>query len=125
MTTRTPKDYALTDDQANAIALAAFEKHCGRPHPWEGAQPWVIAAIKAAGAPQSGWISVDDELPHPFEEVIVHPRPTDYCCEASVDTKGAWRYSEYERHIGQESHACTVTHWLRVPLPPSTNGEPT
>ncbi len=38
----------LTDAQADSIAMAAFEKHCGRPHPWKGAQPWVIAAIKAA-----------------------------------------------------------------------------
>lgn len=36
----------LTDGQADAIAQASFEKYCGRPHPWEGAQPWVIAAIK-------------------------------------------------------------------------------
>lgn len=38
----------LTGEQADAIAKASFEKHCGRPHPWEGAQPWVIAAIKHA-----------------------------------------------------------------------------
>jgi len=38
----------LSDEQADAIALVEFERHCGRPHPWEGAQPWVIAAIKAA-----------------------------------------------------------------------------
>lgn len=38
----------LSDEQADVIALVEFERHCGRPHPWEGAQPWVISAIKAA-----------------------------------------------------------------------------
>ena len=38
----------LSDEQADVIALVEFERHCGRPHPWGGAQPWVIAAIKAA-----------------------------------------------------------------------------
>ncbi len=44
----------LTDEQADAIALESFERHCGRPHPWEGAQPWVIAAIKAAHGIKGG-----------------------------------------------------------------------
>lgn len=38
----------LSDEQADVIALVEFERHCGMPHPWDGAQPWVIAAIKAA-----------------------------------------------------------------------------
>ena len=46
----TAKQKPLTTEEANAIAKVEFEKHCGRPHPWEGAQPWVIAAIKAARA---------------------------------------------------------------------------
>lgn len=35
----------MTSDQLDEIARAAFERHNGRPHPWEGALPWVIAAM--------------------------------------------------------------------------------
>jgi len=48
LTQPTTVQQALTDEQANEIARASFEKHCGRPHPWEGAQPWVIDALKTA-----------------------------------------------------------------------------
>ena len=50
----------LTDEQADAIALESFERHCGRPHPWEGAQPWVIAAIKAAHGIKGGQHGTDN-----------------------------------------------------------------
>jgi len=41
----------MTDDQLDEIARAAFERHNGRPHPWEGALPWVISAMRDAATP--------------------------------------------------------------------------
>lgn len=38
----------MTNDRLDEIACAAFERHNGRPHPWEGALPWVIAAMRDA-----------------------------------------------------------------------------
>lgn len=32
---------------ANEIAKQSFEALCGRPHPWEGAQDWVLHAMRA------------------------------------------------------------------------------
>lgn len=36
----------MTDDQLNEIARSAFERYCGREYPWEGVQPWVLAAMR-------------------------------------------------------------------------------
>lgn len=65
----------------------------------------------APPAPTEQWLSVADRLPDPFCEVIVYPRPSDYCCEASVDTQGQWSYSEYETSFGVNHCKCKVTHW--------------
>lgn len=43
----TPHTAADTLPSANDVAKASFEALCGRPHPWEGAQPWVLAAMHA------------------------------------------------------------------------------
>lgn len=67
------------------------------------------------------WVAVADEVPgRTYEEVIVHPRPTDYCCEAHHDGKGNWFYGEYEPNFGHVTHKCQVTHWLKG-VPPSPN----
>lgn len=63
----------------------------------------------------AGWISVKDRLPPPFEEVWVHPRPSDYCCEACVDTAGNWKYSEYETNFGVNHIKCEVEYWMPAP----------
>ncbi len=72
---------------------------------------------------EAEWVPVSERLPPPFEEVLVHPRPTDYCCEASVNTQGAWSYAEHEQHFGQHSHTCRVTHWKLMPAAPSFTKE--
>lgn len=74
------------------------------------------AAQQAAQAP-AGWVSVADRLPPPFENVVVHPRPTEYCCEAQVNTQGAWQYHEYEHNFGVNHFKCEVTHWWSSPPP--------
>ena len=67
---------------------------------------------------EQGWISVDERLPKPFEDVLIYPRPTDYCCEGQVDCKGQWSYAEYVPHFGQETHRIRPTHWAPIPPPP-------
>lgn len=38
----------MTNDEINELGREVFEKHCGRPHPYEGLQPWVIELVRAA-----------------------------------------------------------------------------
>lgn len=40
----------MTNNDINELGRQVFEKHCGRPHPWDGLQPWVIALVRAARA---------------------------------------------------------------------------
>lgn len=71
-----------------------------------------------------GWISVEKRLPPPFEEVVVYPRPDDYCCEAFCDTAGNWKWAEYEHNFGVHHRECQVEYWLmlpEVPAPPTTS----
>lgn len=64
------------------------------------------------------WISVDERLPEPWTDVLISPRPTDYCCEGQVDHKGQWTYAEYEAHFGQVTHKIQPSHWMPLPPPP-------
>jgi hypothetical protein len=75
------------------------------------------------GGAAEGWVSVEERLPCPFKEVLVHPRPSDYCNEARVDTKGEWRYSEYDSH-GDQTYKCRVTHWMPLPAAPQEGSQP-
>ncbi len=73
---------------------------------------------------RSPWISVEERLPPMWEEVIVHPAPTDYCMVASVDRAGLWHYGEYDRD-GQKTHETSgVTHWMPLPVPPADSASP-
>lgn len=38
----------MTNDDINELGREVFEKHCGRPHQFEGLQPWVIELVRAA-----------------------------------------------------------------------------
>ena len=78
----------------------------------------LLAAEQPAQALDARWVSAKDRLPDPFCEVLIHPRPTDYCCEGSVNTQGEWSYGEYEHHFGHNSIKCNVTHWMPLPTPP-------
>ncbi len=79
---------------------------------WPNCGPFrAVQLYTAPPAPTEQWVSVADRLPDPFCEVIVYPRPSDYCCEASVDTHGQWNYIEYETGFGANYCECKVTHW--------------
>lgn len=66
-----------------------------------------------------GWISVDERLPQPFKEVVVSPRPDDYCCEAFCDMAGNWKWAEYEHNFGVHHRECHVEYWLMLPEVPA------
>ena len=86
-----------------AIALRGSVAPLTHPSPPEGME---------------GWISVDERLPQPFTPVLIHPRPTDYCCEGEVNTQRQWSYGEYETGFGHHQIKCKVTHWQPMPAPP-------
>ena len=73
-------------------------------------------------AQAEGWVSVEERLPPPFEVMIVHPPPDDYCCEAFCDMDGNWKWAEYEHNFGVNHRPCTVTHWKTNPPPTSAEG---
>lgn len=118
----------ITREQADAIAKASFEKLMGRPHPWEGAQDWVIAAIIEASQPiadvQAGgiaWISVADRLPADgqecatFSEKSYHQHGTDRW----LAVRQCWE-REWDR-VGKGGGKGTrwVTHWIPLPADPT------
>ena len=66
-----------------------------------------------------GWISVKERLPQPFKEVVVYPRPDDYCCEVFCDMAGNWKWAEYEHNFGVHHRECQVEYWLMLPEVPA------
>lgn len=83
-------------------------------------EPWPATDLTHPSPPEgmAGWISVDERLPQPFTPVLIHPRPTDYCCEGEVNTQRQWSYGEYETGFGHHQIKCKVTHWQPMPAPP-------
>lgn len=63
------------------------------------------------------WISVLDQLPPKWDEVLVHPRPHEYCCEAHFTGSG-WAYGDYEMYNGHVTYPVHVTHWMPFPKDP-------
>ncbi|KQP02499.1 hypothetical protein ASF45_20820 [Pseudorhodoferax sp. Leaf265] len=84
-----------------------------------------LAAPPMAGDHQAGdgWVSVEQQVPDMYEDVLVHPRPTDYCCEAHL-TRSGWQYSSYEQYNGHVTSPCTVTHWKRLGAPGAAAAAP-
>lgn len=125
-----PQGIRATVADAITGALAFGAQGVNRPPEGHWLAPFWNAVREDMAAPQpalsAGWVSVKDRLPPPFDEVWVHPRPSDYCCEASVDTVGNWKYSEYETNFGVNHIKCTVEYWMQppaLPVEPSMDGE--
>lgn len=77
------------------------------------------SALRQSQAQQeSQWISVEERLPEKFVDVLVHPRPTDYICEAAW-LGDAWYWSDYELNFGVITNKCVVTHWMPLPKNPT------
>ena len=98
-------------------AIALYEA----PPPPAQAQTTLAAAPPPhqIAEPASPWVSVAERLPPAHTDVMIYPRPTDYCCEAAVNTNGCWSYSEYESNWGQHRVPCRVTHWMPFPAAPT------
>lgn len=113
-------EFWWADHMPNATQAEAWREWCElmRPGP---------VAVTHPSPPEGmvgGWISVEERLPPPFEEVVVYPRPDDYCCEAFSDTAGKWKWAEYEHNFGVHHRECQVEYWLmlpEVPAPPTTS----
>lgn len=91
--------------------------------PPEDARKVAPPARASLASPSSGgWISVDERLPPPFVDVLVYPRPTDYCCEAHHH-KGVWKYGEYETHNGHVVTPCRVKYWQQIAPPATKSGD--
>ena len=60
------------------------------------------------------WISVDDRLPEPREQVLIYSR-YDFCESAFyIGVPGKWRVTWNHEMLDADS----VTHWLPLPQPP-------
>jgi len=114
------------DAEKEAADAQRFWPHMG-PHRAVQLVEVGTSAAELHPSPQEGmvggWISVDERLPQPFKEVVVYPRPDDYCCEAFCDMAGNWTRAEYEQNFGVHHRECRVEYWLmlpEVPAPPTT-----
>jgi hypothetical protein len=65
------------------------------------------------------WISIKDELPKPYEEVFIFPRPehsgTVYTGE--INPNGVWKYFA-EDYYGSNQYICNVEFWMSIPEDP-------
>ncbi|MDR2331905.1 MAG: DUF551 domain-containing protein [Burkholderiaceae bacterium] len=117
----------MTQDQSRAEFEAWWivqGKYCraagGDYEMYLASQAW--QAARAAAPAPARWFPVSERLPEPFTDVIVWPRPTDYCCEAQVDKRGEWSYGVYEHYNGHVNYQAHVTHWMPLPQPPKEQG---
>lgn len=64
------------------------------------------------------WISVEDGLPKPYEDVYIYPRPDfgNECHVGEVDYSGAW-YVDLYNSWGNEKFKVRVTHWKVITDP--------
>ena len=60
------------------------------------------------------WISVNDRLPEPWEQVLIYSRH-DFCESAFyIGVPGKWRSTWNHEMLDADS----VTHWMPIPQPP-------
>ena len=68
------------------------------------------------------WISVKDELPQIFVDVLVHPQhDTPYSSKitAELDSDGFWVVQCEDSHYCYDEIIKGVTHWMPLPKPPT------
>ena len=79
-----------------------------------------VDALEAAPAHTSsvpmGWISVDEEMPTPFEYVLVAIR-TGIVLSATFSPRLGWDWSETDDMTDMDDD---VTHWMSLPLEKGT-----
>jgi len=66
------------------------------------------------------WISVEDDLPAPYVDVFIYPRP-EYMYtvfDGWIDTNGNWETGWEDSHQTYEERP-VVTHWMPIPENPS------
>ena len=80
---------------------------------------WQAAQAAMQAAEPAGWISVDERLPKPWDEVMVWPYPSAYCITAAYSKVKGWIYTVLETGHGGEDYACNVSHWMPVPDGPN------
>jgi hypothetical protein len=124
-----PYAYDVPTEDGTELAYAIYFTKYNNPLP-EGAIPLYLQsqAQQPAQEPvkQERWISVEARLPKKYENVLVHPSPTEYCLEAHWDGK-SWVYGHYETHNGHVYETLRdgfVTHWMPLPLPPFKGSQP-
>ena len=101
-----------------ASDLLARHGYTGCAEPLRAMSDALLSTHPSPPEGMAGWISVDERLPQPFTTVLIHPRPTGYCCEGEVNTQRQWSYGEYETGFGHHQIKCKVTHWQPLPAPP-------
>jgi hypothetical protein len=78
----------------------------------------LVAGVAAPGAEARGWIRVADELPDADETVLV------YCPQSIEPVWLGFLDGEDWRDVSGTSLAEELpTHWMRMPVPPSTGIE--
>ena len=79
----------------------------------------------------SEWISVNDEMPSNYEDVMIFPRP-DFGAEHFIghynpkpsgsaygtDAAAGWFCAVYEQYSGVALNRVHVTHWMPIPKNP-------
>lgn len=68
------------------------------------------------------WISVDDELPMTYVDVLVYP-PHDMAytnkITAELQHDGKWLVDYEDSHQSYQQEVTGVTHWMPLPEPPN------
>jgi hypothetical protein len=65
------------------------------------------------------WISVEDELPQDFENVLIHPQPEYHgtIWEGEYNSRKREWTAYFEDQYQSYDEVVKVTHWMRIELP--------
>ena len=95
-----------------ASDICALDMDCKECHLFENnchAKKYARRAYNAGYRKQSGWISVDERLPEPFEDVVVYDK-INFICIDYIDSNNVWGHT-------------LVTHWMPLPEAPKGGAE--